>query len=83
MGADPLFAWSSPPSRRRKPWHTTKSDGTQMNFQGVGDVHVCAKNEPMLGLDAKNNRFLCSTTVAVPAPSSWAADTSSASEFYL
>jgi hypothetical protein len=54
----------------------SEDDGTQMNFNGVGDVHVCANNEPMVGLDAGHNRFLCSTTVAVAPPSTWTADTS-------
>jgi hypothetical protein len=58
-----------------------EDDGTQMNFKGVGNVHICANSRPMLGLDAKHNRFLCSTTVAVTDQSSWTADTSTHQTF--
>jgi hypothetical protein len=53
----------------------TEDDGTQMNFSGVGDVHVCKNNEPMVGLDVAHNRFLCSKAVTVDPPATWIADT--------
>jgi hypothetical protein len=59
----------------------TANDGTQMSFEGVGDVHVCTKNEPMVGLDAAHNRFLCSTAFVAAAPSAWTADTSTHQTF--
>ena len=58
-----------------------EDDGTQMNFNGVGKVHVCAKNAPMIGLDAAHNRFLCSTAFTAADPSTWTADKSTHQTF--
>jgi hypothetical protein len=58
-----------------------EDNGTQMNFENVGNVHICGNNGPMVGLDAAHNRFLCSTNVFVAAPSTWTADTSTHQTF--
>jgi hypothetical protein len=59
----------------------SEDDGTQMNFSGIGNVHVCANNEPMVGLDAAHNRFLCSKAVNVDPQGTWTADTSTHQTF--
>lgn len=59
----------------------SEDDGTQMNISGVGDVHICANNEPMVGIDAAHNRFLCSKAVIVGPPGAWTADTSTHQTF--
>jgi len=59
----------------------SEDDGTQMNISGVGDVHICANNEPMVGLDAAHNRFLCSKAVTVGPQGTWIADTSTHQTF--
>jgi hypothetical protein len=59
----------------------SEDDGTQMNFGGFGTAHVCANNEPMVGLDTGHNRFLCSKAVTVGPPATWTPDTATHQTF--
>jgi hypothetical protein len=60
--------------------------GTQATVNGV-TAHVCPVNaansvqEAMVGVDAANNRFLCSNAVEVLSASNWTADTSTQVDF--
>ena len=52
-----------------------EDDSTQATVGGV-TAHICRGGTWLIGLDADNNRFLCSASAPGSSPSSWVADTS-------
>jgi hypothetical protein len=56
-----------------------EDDGTQTTIMG-DDVHICANGAIMLGVDASNNRFLCSNSLP-SSPGALTVDTSTRATF--
>lgn len=59
-----------PPLPPGHPLGAFEDDNSEITLNG-SKVHVCPGSALLIGVDAKNNRFLCSNSFMLPPPQAW------------